>query len=1049
MATINSGNSTTLYSTTQTTTSVNTAPTLPQDRVNETNFTTLYSNTSASATGGGTSGNLLVSGNLRVLGTSDLEGAVTIGNSYILPTSDGTSNQVIVTDGNGNLTFQDVEAIDNIPNGTAKGQVLYWDGANWLANTTLTFDVTANRLRLVNNTSGGITALDLLKQYTTTLADGSRVAQLFGFYDGSTLSSSNPRYTHRITSEYDTGGNPIYEIDADPVGNFAASSAYNQLQLSNDLLGINGSQLILLGNVTGAPTQDAVIRVNRGSSTDATITWDETNEERWELNNDLLATGLQGGNIQIAMTGQTDSTIYIGGDDLQINTDGSHVIQSNSPIQTTAESMSINSDGTANDSQLNFKSTTQYLKWNNATNQFELSNGIFIGGNVFVNGNYSQTGESITMNNDSTAADSYLYMKGTTESLKWNDADSRFEFSDQLYISQTDIPAILERRSVTADINTSLEFKSGLRLTQRITDAANNDTTAAGPGITFSRTSGASATTERVFASLGAVWDGASQTVDYGFNWSDDNFAEPTPGNFPGTYTLLRMGSYDTNFYNNSVYIDYGAPGSNHTATSITGGNTLVFGVAHGFSSGERIQYTSTTQNGLTQNAYYYVLAAGLTSTQCQLGLTANGSAITLTNGTGLTLVFVDLINQVGINTGTPNYTLDVNGDANVSGDIYISGVHVDLTIPVQQGQLLYVSDDVTPTITNSSTITFDDNANRLRLVNNVSGGASSLELLKQYTTTLADGSAVAQLFGFYDPNVALSSTNPIYTHRTRSEYDTAGNYIYRIQVDPTGNFATGSTTIVAQLNLDDNVLSVVGNEFVLNKDLTGAPTEDGIFTVNRGSSTDATLTWNETSDRWEVTTDFYSPQATIGNIDINRTNGQIDTNSGFNLTLDSDGGTVFINDNLNVDSGVLYVDSGSNEVGINTVTPAYPLDVNGIINTNSGVQCDFVVVDNQAALDSSTLTTTSTATVALNITARNAMTGLINIIQGANVHCLNYTALRIDSTTAMLTTYAEMYNTSALANFTADVSSGNLRLLITPTSATSTVFSVVRTSLT
>jgi len=107
------------------------------------------------------------------------------------------------------------------------------------------------------------------------------------------------------------------------------------------------------------------------------------------------------------------------------------------------------------------------------------------------------------------------------------------------------------------------------------------------------------------------------------------------------------------------------------------------------------------------------------------------------------------------------------------------------------------------------------------------------------------------------------------------------------------------------------------------------------------------------------------------------------------------------------------------------------------------------VSVDNQADLDSSTLTTTATATVALNTTTRNAMTGLINIIQGANVHCLNFTILRVDATTALLTTYAEMYNTTSLASFTGDVSGGLLRLLVTPTSATSTVFSVVRTSLT
>jgi hypothetical protein len=125
------------------------------------------------------------------------------------------------------------------------------------------------------------------------------------------------------------------------------------------------------------------------------------------------------------------------------------------------------------------------------------------------------------------------------------------------------------------------------------------------------------------------------------------------------------------------------------------------------------------------------------------------------------------------------------------------------------------------------------------------------------------------------------------------------------------------------------------------------------------------------------------------------------------------------------------------------TTTIGYDLVVNNSINA------EFISVDNQATLDSSTLTTTSTATVSLNTTTRNAMTGLINIIQGADVHCLNYTVLRVDATTAMLTTYAEMYNTSALATFTADVSAGSLRLRVTPTSATSTVFSVVRTSLT
>jgi hypothetical protein len=115
---------------------------------------------------------------------------------------------------------------------------------------------------------------------------------------------------------------------------------------------------------------------------------------------------------------------------------------------------------------------------------------------------------------------------------------------------------------------------------------------------------------------------------------------------------------------------------------------------------------------------------------------------------------------------------------------------------------------------------------------------------------------------------------------------------------------------------------------------------------------------------------------------------------------------------------------------------------------TTATINAATLTVDSLASIDSNTTTTTSTSTVTLMLTQRNAMTGLVNIIQGANVHCVNFTALRVDATTALLTTYAEMYNTTSLASFTADVSGGDLRLRITPTSATSTTFSCVRTSL-
>ena len=67
-----------------------------------------------------------------------------------------------------------------------------------------------------------------------------------------------------------------------------------------------------------------------------------------------------------------------------------------------------------------------------------------------------------------------------------------------------------------------------------------------------------------------------------------------------------------------------------------------------------------------------------------------------------------------------------------------------------------------------------------------------------------------------------------------------------------TGNLTiSGTTTSVntETLTVDDNII-------VLNNNVTGTPTENAGIEVERGSSTNVALRWNETSDKWELTTD-------------------------------------------------------------------------------------------------------------------------------------------------------------------------------------------------
>ncbi len=75
------------------------------------------------------------------------------------------------------------------------------------------------------------------------------------------------------------------------------------------------------------------------------------------------------------------------------------------------------------------------------------------------------------------------------------------------------------------------------------------------------------------------------------------------------------------------------------TVTSITGSSTFVTSTNHGLAAGDLV-VPRTTANGVTADTRYYVLSSGLTTTQFTLSTSYAGSAITPTNGTGLSIVF-------------------------------------------------------------------------------------------------------------------------------------------------------------------------------------------------------------------------------------------------------------------------------------------------------------------------------------------------------------------------------------------------------------------------
>ncbi len=92
------------------------------------------------------------------------------------------------------------------------------------------------------------------------------------------------------------------------------------------------------------------------------------------------------------------------------------------------------------------------------------------------------------------------------------------------------------------------------------------------------------------------------------------------------------------------------------------------------------------------------------------------------------------------------------------------------------------------------------------------------------------------------------------------------------------------------------------------------------------------------------------------------------------------------------------------------------------------------------------TLTTTSTSSnQLLDSVAASSVRTLRYIVQVANTTTSEFhaTSLMIihDGTTVYLTEYGTVLTGNSLATFDADINGGNLRILVTPTNASSTVF--------
>lgn len=174
-------------------------------------------------------------------------------------------------------------------------------------------------------------------------------------------------------------------------------------------------------------------------------------------------------------------------------------------------------------------------------------------------------------------------------------------------------------------------------------------------------------------------------------------------------------------------------------------------------------------------------------------------------------------------------------------------------------------------------------------------------------------------------------------------------------------------------------------------------------------------------------------------------------------VSVQANGGTSYARQALNFVDGtnatVTVTDDGPNS-RINIAVSATGAVSSVFGQTGAITSIPYLTLDGVANMDTITLTTTSaTANQVIGTLDRTVFRTVKCLVQAARGDGSAFQVSEIllvhDGSVVYITEYGTILSGSSLASFNADISGGNLRLLVTPASASNTVFKVVVTAVT
>ena len=529
-----------------------------------------------------------------------------------------------------------------------------------------------------------------------------------------------------------------------------------------------------------------------------------------------------------------------------------------------------------------------------------------------------------------------------------------------------------------------------------------------------------------------------SQSASYYLNYNNFTNTPTIPSN---NNQLTNGAGYITTSFTNTNQLTNGAgfitasddiTGNAATATNSTQLNGQAASFYLNYNNFSNTPTIPTNNNQLTNGANFITASDNITGTSA--GLTGTPS-ITVTNITANgnvsiagTLTYEDVTNvdSVGLVTARSGLVVGTGVTLSKDGDGFFTGVTTATTFV---GSLTGTASNATQLNSQAASYYLDynnfSNTPTIPTNNNqLTNGAAFV------TSSIINSLSASNLSSGTIPDARFPSTLPAID----------GSALTGIAV--TDNIRTNTNaTFLQNVNVSGTTTATT---FIGN--LTGNVT--GNVSGTSGSTTGNAATATKLATARTIGGVSFDGSANINLPGVNSAGNQDTTGNAATSTLAVSAQGLTGSPNINVTdvNAVDAIISGNLSVA-GTITSLDQNDIlaTGIITASSGVDLGDPGI---VTLSSDTLTTTSSSqdTVAsVSATVNRSATFQVQVTRGTEYHVTTINVVH-DGTNAFLSEYGTIRTGSILATFDADISGGNLRLRVTPTSTASTVFKLSKT---